>query len=277
MSETEYESNGDDEFVNNITEEYFRVFNAHVPKEWTNCKEKEIQQKNQGVNLFKKSFLFDVNFEDNKPTTEQSILLEERKVSITGIAVKRYIATGSRSISMTVIPNATKPEEGMNGAVVVNNAKTPSFVMLGRGAHFEGNHVVFRVPPNSGLLLKFPQISRENFRNGCIKYEEDREITHLLSMEKDKDGELKYPIPHVFSKIYPTYAPECIKPTDRGQKYQVTSAIFDNISKQVLDRLDDSRVNVDNMKIRFDVPVWTPNCGASICIDIFYSFVFDSR
>jgi hypothetical protein len=278
MSETEYESNGDYEFVNSTTEEYYRVFNSHVPKEWTNCKEKEIQEGNQGVNLFKKSFLFDVNFEDKKQMAEHSVsLVENRKVAITGIVVKRYIATGGSSISMTVIPDIKTPEKALNGSVVVNNSSTPSFVMLGRGAHFEGNHVLFRVPPNSNLSLKFPKLTVENHRVGCIKYEEDRVVTHLLPTEKDTEGELKYPMSYLFNKIYPTYAPECIKTTHAGDKYQVSSVIFDSISRQIVDRLKDSRVSVDSMKLRFDVASVTPNLGASICIDVFYSLDFDKH
>lgn len=266
--------------MNSIVGQYTRTFCVSVPREWINCEEEFIVTNHGGVNLFKQSFLINFKFEKTEKSTLLSVehrieLLKEKKVSIAGIVVKRYIAHGKDPICLSIYPNrCTDKDHIIPGSVKVKE-EAPSYVMMSNGYQFNGNDVIFRIAKNNGLLVDFPDLTLSTCCNGCVRYEEsNKAVYYFLSMEANAEGILINPIPSVYKQLAKNAASKTTG-VEGKQVYKVTEREFLQIKNQVENIIRDARMEANDIVFEFNIPSYSENAGGMIQFDVYFSMVFD--
>lgn len=281
ISQSEYDAEPDYEFVNSIAGQYSKAFNVPIPRAWLECKDNDILVKHQGVNLFKKTFLFNVKLQKpdnpNNLSCEYKITLHEnRKVAIAGITVRKYIAHGKEPIRLNIYPNRSIQKDYTIPGNVFVKGIAPTYTMLADGFQFEGNDVIFKVSTNSSLLLDFPDLSVDTYKKGCDRLDTSEGVYYYLSTElRPEDGIFKHPIPFVYDQIAKK---KNVKMTENDGKkvYRITENEYNQILNGVAAIVNDARMDVDDIVVKFDIDEHTPNAGGMVQLDIYYSWVFDT-
>jgi len=281
ISQSEYDGEPDYEFVNSIEGQYSKTFNVSIPKEWLVSENNEIIEKHRGVNLFKKTFLFNFKFQtpDNpgKLSSEHKITLHEtKKVSITGITVRKYIAHGKEPIHVKIYPNHSNNKEYILPGNVEVNGETPTYVMLADGFQFEGNDVIFKVAKNNTLLMDFPDLSAENYLKGCERYDAEAGVNYFLSTETRSDGTLKHAIPFVYDQIAKKKNIKMREVLNGRLVYIITENVYNQIKTQVFNIVNDARMDANDIAVQFNINANTPDAGGMMQLEIYYSWMFDT-
>jgi hypothetical protein len=281
ISQSEYDVEPDYEFVNSIEGQYSKTFNVSIPKEWLACENNEIMSKHRGVNLFKKTFLFNLKFQNPdstvKLTSEHKITLNEtRKVAITGITVRKYIAHGKEPIHVNIYPDHSNKKEHIFPGNVDVNGKTPSYVMLADGFQFEGNDVIFKVAKNNALLMDFPDLSTDTYLKGCERFDSEAGVTWCLSTETRSDGAFKHVIPFVYNQIAKKKDVKMKPGLNDRLVYIITDNEYNQLKNQVYNIVNDARMDANDIVVQFNINANTPDAGGMMQLEIYYSWMFDT-